>query len=208
MTSRPVPGRPSRSLTRVGAWLLALLAAVGVLLFSTGTASAASLPDAGNRVRASAPETIAAVGVSEHVRAGQGRGPPVSQPRIVVATGVAAEGAPARFIVDGAGTVIDRSSIGTSINAARQSRHLAGTSNGGGYFNSIDDAQAVLDAFHDGSAAVLGTTRSGNIAVRVPSVTGFNNNIAKGYLDQPTNIFFIKGSSKVSVVPGSPSWTP
>lgn len=121
---------------------------------------------------------------------------------------IAAEGAPARFIADSGGTTVDRSSMGTSINAARQSRHLVGASNGGGYLNSIDDAQAVLNAFYDGSAAVLGTTRSGNIVVRVPSVTGFNNNIAKGYLDQPTNIFFIKGPSKVSVVPGSPSWTP
>jgi hypothetical protein len=89
--ARPVPGRPSRSLTRVGAWLLAVLAAVGLLVFGAGTASAHTLPDAGNRVRASAPETITAVGVSEHVRAGQGRGPPVLQGQIVVATGVAAE---------------------------------------------------------------------------------------------------------------------
>jgi hypothetical protein len=91
VTSPRRPGRPLRSLTRVGAWLLAVLAAVGVLLFPTGTASAHTLLDAGNRVRASAPETITAVGVSEHVRAGQGRGPPVLQSQIVVATGVAAE---------------------------------------------------------------------------------------------------------------------
>jgi hypothetical protein len=89
VTGRPTPAR----LTRVRAWLLAALAAVGLLVFSAGTTSAHTLPDAGNRVRASTPETITAVGVSEHVRAGQGRGPPVLQSQIVVATGVAAESA-------------------------------------------------------------------------------------------------------------------
>ena len=91
VTARPVPGRPSRSLSRVGVWLLAVLAVVGVLRISAGTASATGLPEAGNRVRASAPQTITAVGVSEHVRAGQGRGPPVLHGQIVVATGVAAK---------------------------------------------------------------------------------------------------------------------
>jgi hypothetical protein len=84
------PRRPGR-LTGVRAWLLALLTAVGLLVFGAGTASAHTLPDAGNRVRACAPETITAVGVSEHIAAGQDRGPPLSQPRFVVATGVAAE---------------------------------------------------------------------------------------------------------------------
>jgi hypothetical protein len=64
----------------------------------------------------------------------------------------------------------------------------------------------VLDAFHGGSAQVLGTTRSGNIVVRVPGVTGFNNNPAAGFVDQATDVFFIKGSSSVSVVPANPNW--
>jgi hypothetical protein len=91
------PRRPSRlawPLTRVGVWLLTLLAAVGLLVFGAGTASAASLPDAGSRVRVSTPETITAVGVSEHIAAGQGRGPRLPQPQLVVATGVAAETEP------------------------------------------------------------------------------------------------------------------
>lgn len=65
-----------------------------MLVFGTGTASARTLPDAGTCVRACAPETITAVGVSEHIAAGQGRGLPLSQPRIVVATGVAADAGP------------------------------------------------------------------------------------------------------------------
>lgn len=121
---------------------------------------------------------------------------------------VATEAVPPRFITTGAGTTIDRASVGTAISAQRQGRHLAGAAqyNGGGYFNSLDDAQSVLDAFHSGSAQVLGTTRSGNIVVRVPGVTGFNNNPAAGFVDQATDVFFIKGSSSVSVVPANPNW--
>ena len=70
--------------------LQAVLAAVGLLVLGVGTASAHTLPEAGNRFRASTPETITAVGVSEHIAAGQGRGPTLSQPQFVVATGVAA----------------------------------------------------------------------------------------------------------------------
>jgi hypothetical protein len=123
-------------------------------------------------------------------------------------TFIATEAVPPRFIPTGAGTTIDRASVGTAISAQRQGRHLAGAAqyNGGGYFNSLDDAQSVLDAFHSGSAQVLGTTRSGNIVVRVPGVTGFNNNPAAGFVDQATDVFFIKGSSSVSVVPASPNW--
>jgi hypothetical protein len=68
-----------------------VLAVVGLLLFGAGTASTAPLPDAGNRVQASTPQTITAVGVSEHIAAGQGRGPPAPRAGIVVATGVATE---------------------------------------------------------------------------------------------------------------------
>ena len=77
---------------------------------------------------------------------------------------------------------------------------------GGGYFNSLGDAQAVLDAFHDGSASVLGVSRNGHIVVEVPSITGYNNNPLNGYVDQPTSVFFIKGTSSPSVVPANPLW--
>ncbi len=123
---------------------------------------------------------------------------------------VATSTVPPRFITTGAGTTIDRAAVGTSISAQRQDRHLAGASqyNCGGYFISIDEAQGVLDAFHGGSAQVLGVTRSGNVVVRVPGLTGFNNNPAAGFVDQATDVFFIKGSSSVSVVPANPNWMP
>jgi hypothetical protein len=112
----------------------------------------------------------------------------------------------ARFIVDSGGTTIDRSSIRTTISAQKQARHIADTRQyrGGGYFNSSDDAQAVLDAFHSGDAEVMGVTRTGHIQVRFDGVRGFNNNRTAGFVDQPTNMFMIKGSSSPSVVPISP----
>jgi hypothetical protein len=103
---------------------------------------------------------------------------------------------------------LDRSLISTTISPQKQARHLADTAVRGGYLDSIDDAQAVLDAFHDGSAQVLGISREGHIVVRVPSVNGTNVNTFAGFPSQPTNVFMIKGQSSVSIVPTTPYWTP
>jgi hypothetical protein len=54
---------------------------------------------------------------------------------------------------------------------------------------------------------VLGRTANGQLLVRFDGVTGFNNNPAAGFVDQPTNVFIVKGTSKVSVVPTSPGAT-
>jgi hypothetical protein len=78
----------------------------------------------------------------------------------------------------------------------------------GSYLLSIGDAQAVLDAAHSGNARILGTTKAGHVVVEVKSVTGFNNNPGAGFLDQPTNVFMIKGTTSPSVVPTSPAWKP
>jgi hypothetical protein len=75
---------------------------------------------------------------------------------------------------------------------------------GGGYFTSADQAQQVLDDFHNGDLTVLGRTSSGQILVEDDNVTGYNNNPGAGYFDQPTNRFIIKGVTKMSVVPTSP----
>jgi hypothetical protein len=75
----------------------------------------------------------------------------------------------------------------------------------GGYLRSHDDAQKILDDFHNGSAIVLGKTKQGHILVKHPGVVGYNNNPASGYTNQTTNVFLIKGSSSPSVVPTSPS---
>ena len=97
-------------------------------------------------------------------------------------------------------------SIRTGVSAQRQARHVLGSPlyNGGGYFKDAAEAQRVLDAYHSGEATILGTTSNGNVIVRFDGVTGFNNNPGAGYLDQPTNVFMIKGTNSVSVVPYSP----
>lgn len=113
---------------------------------------------------------------------------------------------PARFI-DAGGTIIDRSSIRSTISSQRQGRHVLGDRNynGGSYFGSADDAQRVLDDFHSGSAEILGI-KGNDIVVRTNSVTGFNHNPGADFPNQPTNVFFIKGSSKPSVVRYNPTW--
>lgn len=76
----------------------------------------------------------------------------------------------------------------------------------GSYFNSVDDAQTVLDAAHSGQAEFLGYTNAGHPVFRYRGVTGYNNNPAAGFMDQPTNVFFIKGTASPSVVPTSPAF--
>ena len=78
----------------------------------------------------------------------------------------------------------------------------------GSYFTDGRDAQAVLDAFHDGSAEILGFKANGDVVVRVEAVTGFNMNGRYQIVDQPTNVFFIKGTVHPSVVPYNPLWAP
>ncbi|MFD9008022.1 polymorphic toxin type 50 domain-containing protein [Streptomyces sp. NPDC059552] len=87
------------------------------------------------------------------------------------------------------------------------SRHILG-GNGyrnDGYFNSHEDAQAVLDAYHPGAAEIMGITRTGHVQIRVPSVVGYDNNPANNRYGVPTNIFMIKGTKGPSVVPMNPN---
>jgi RHS repeat-associated protein len=104
------------------------------------------------------------------------------------------------------------SGLGTKV-SQRQLRHVKGRQEWidrgeGSYLHSMNDAQAVLDAVHNGTARVLGTTRQGHVVVEFEGVTGFNNNPGAGFVDQPTNVFMIKGTAKPSVVPTSPGWKP
>jgi uncharacterized protein YukE len=75
----------------------------------------------------------------------------------------------------------------------------------GGYFENLDDAQAVLDAYHSGAARVIEIKEpSGDILVEYDEVTGFNNNQGAKYLNQPTHRFIIKGTRSVKIVPTTP----
>jgi len=102
--------------------------------------------------------------------------------------------------------------VSTTISRQKQGRHVQGDplhdGTGKSYLNSQADAQRVLDAYHSGDATVLGRTSNGNIVVRYDGVTGYNNNPGAGFLDQPTNVFMIKGTRSPSIVPINPNWTP
>jgi RHS repeat-associated protein len=101
------------------------------------------------------------------------------------------------------------SGLSRKISVQKQARHIAGTARpGGGFLNSVDDAQAVLDAVHSGEATFLGTSRAGHQVYRFNGVTGTNVNLGAGITGQPTNVFMIKGTASPSVVPTSPLWTP
>lgn len=112
-----------------------------------------------------------------------------------------------RFVTTPAGITIDRLSVRTTVSAQRQGRHVlnAPQYRGGSYFESAGDAQRVLDDFHSGQATVLGV-KGNDIMLRTDSVTGINVNRAAGYPHQPTDVFFIKGTTSPSVVPTNPTW--
>ncbi len=103
-------------------------------------------------------------------------------------------------------------SIGSKI-SQKQYRHILGrkewvTRGRPGYFKTIEDAQTVLNAYHSGTAKIVGVTKQGHVVVDVEGVIGFNNNAGAGFIDQATSRFMIKGTSSPSVVPVSPSMTP
>jgi hypothetical protein len=102
--------------------------------------------------------------------------------------------------------------LSTTISRQKQGRHIDGAlerrDDIGGYFSDPADAQAVLDAVHDGSADILGRTRAGDILARVDDIEGVNVNRRLVDPEQATNMFVIKGTSRPSVVPTSPLATP
>jgi hypothetical protein len=109
-------------------------------------------------------------------------------------------------------TTADFPTIGTKV-SQRQLRHVAGrpelaARNGGGYLNSVDDAQAVLNAYQKGAATILGKSPQGFPIVRFDGIIGTNVNVGAGIFNQATNVFIIKGTAKPSIVPTNPFWKP
>jgi hypothetical protein len=101
----------------------------------------------------------------------------------------------------------DYPNISTKL-SQRQGRHIV-TDNDytqGGYFNDITDAQAVLDAWHRQDVQIIGRHNNGPV-IKYNGVTGYNHNKGAGYLNQPTNLFHIKGDNP-SIVPMQPNWKP
>lgn len=94
----------------------------------------------------------------------------------------------------------------------KQLRHIAGrpeleARGGGGFLNSVDDAQKVLDAYRIGQVKILGKNAQGFPVVKFEGVTGTNVNAGVGITGQPTNVFIIKGTKSPSIVPANPNWT-
>jgi hypothetical protein len=104
--------------------------------------------------------------------------------------------------------------ISQRLSSQRQQRHLIDrdtfkppvnvTGRPAGYFLRQGDAERVLEACHRGTAEYLGFSRQGNIVVRVRGVLGFHCSPLRGFLNQPTHVFMIKGTRHPSVVPTSP----
>jgi hypothetical protein len=97
----------------------------------------------------------------------------------------------------------------------KQTRHTEGGKgyDGGGYFKdqhgltAAEQAELVLHAYKSGAAEVMGFHK-GEAIVKWNEVTGYNNNQRMGFHSQPTNLFWIKGTNSVSVVPYNPSYQP
>ncbi|WP_017557369.1 polymorphic toxin-type HINT domain-containing protein [Nocardiopsis baichengensis] len=115
-------------------------------------------------------------------------------------------GCPPTHTTDHLGNKVKLPQVNTKISKQKQDRHILGEQgyNGGGYFTSHSDAQAVLDAYHNGSAKVIGMTQRGHIKIKVDSVTGYDNNVRQNRRDAPTHVFMIKGTKSPSVVPMNP----
>lgn len=98
--------------------------------------------------------------------------------------------------------------IAPTVSRQAQARHVFGTrqwlERRGGYFLSSEDAQQVLEAYRHKDVTILGRKKNGDIVIRYDNVIGFNRNEAAGFGHQPTHVFFIKGTRKVSVVPYTP----
>ena len=56
----------------------------------------------------------------------------------------------------------------------------------------------MLDAFHGGTAKVIGTSKQGFPVVKFEGVTGTNVNVGAGVAGEPTNIFMIKEIGRAS----------
>lgn len=101
----------------------------------------------------------------------------------------------------------DFPNVGNTISPQAQDRHIINSKLyvRGGYLNSRKDAQRILDDFHSGKSMIIGR-HSGGPIVRNESVVGFDMNQRRERLHSPTNNFWIKGETKVSIVPFNPDY--
>lgn len=97
------------------------------------------------------------------------------------------------------------------VSAQKTRRHIRGTAGPRkSYFQSMDDAQAVLDAYHAGNYRLIRERLSqSSVTIEVKSVTGryVNRGNPNGLpdIDLPTNIFMIQGIRAPKPVPVNPA---
>jgi len=99
--------------------------------------------------------------------------------------------------------------ISRSISEQKQDHHVQPSRlyGGGGYFSSRAGSQSVLNAFHSGGGFIMGRNiGNSQIFFHYGGAAGFNQNLGAGFINQTTNMFMIKGTSRVSVVPINPRW--
>ncbi|MDI2254445.1 two-partner secretion system putative hemagglutinin TpsA2 [Pseudomonas aeruginosa] len=174
---------------------------------------------------ASLPEDIRMKGYLDALHTMQGQGASVVRDNAASSTALGVEvglaidgglaGAGKGVVTDGPKGILtlkDFPDVSTKI-SQKQLRHIAGTQQleargGGGFLNSVSDAQKVLDAYHTGQVKILGRNAQGFPVVKFEGVTGTNVNLGVGITDQATNVFIIKGAKSPSIVPTNPNWSP
>ena len=174
---------------------------------------------------ASLPEDIRMKGYLDALHTMQGQGASVVRDNAASSTALGVEvglaidgglaGAGKGVVTDGPKGILtlkDFPDVSPKI-SPKQLRHIAGTQQleargGGGFLNSVSDAQKVLDAYHTGQVKILGRNAQGFPVVKFEGVTGTNVNLGVGITDQATNVFIIKGTKSPSIVPTNPNWSP
>lgn len=174
---------------------------------------------------ASLPEDIRMKGYLDALHTMQGQGASVVRDNAASSTALGVEvglaidgglaGAGKGVVTDGPKGILtlkDFPDVSTKI-SQKQLRHIAGTQQleargGGGFLNSVSDAQKVLDAYHTGQVKILGRNAQGFPVVKFEGVTGTNVNLGVGITDQAANVFIIKGTKSPSIVPTNPNWSP
>lgn len=187
----------NRSAVELGTMLGKSSAVTAGCVISAGGCAIYGAIETGQHVYDGNYKTAAATGVLTAIglRAMAGSGAAVgTSSRLATSTEMAAE-------------IVRVRQVSVPLSVQKQMRHVAGESyRHGGYFTSVDDAKQVYEAFLSGRYEPLGFS-NGNLVIRVPEVSAMNVNRNAGFVDQPTNVFFIKGSTSPSIVPANPNWT-
>ncbi len=101
---------------------------------------------------------------------------------------------------------------GYTKNQGKMGRHLLGHPDfgkvvGKSYFENVEEAQKVLDAYHSGKTTVLQVLEDNKVIVKFEGATGYYHNeamILAGKPREATHIFEIVGTKQAKIVPKNP----